>query len=109
MEAAGGGEERRDRELVEANESDGEDSHAVYYAGPSAEVTSAASWAKGACAATGRAMTSRRIVPRGVASASRTIADKRRRSLFRTTAFPTDLLTVMPIKDETSPASGSLR
>jgi len=108
VEAARRREQRGNDELVSADESHGGGSHAIYYAGPRAEVTSARKSENRASAATGRATTSKRITARG-ASASRTIADKRRRSLLRTTAFPIDLLTVIPTRDEASPAGPSLR
>ena len=108
IEAARRRKQRGDHELVSADESQDDGSHAIYYAGPRAEVTSARKSEKCASAATGRATTSSRIAARD-ASASRTIADKRRRSLLRTTAFPIDLLTVIPTRDGASPAGASLR
>src|SRR5271156_4969211 len=97
VEAAGRRKERGDHELVGADQSQGGGSHAISYTGPRAEVTSTRKSEKSASAATGRATISKRIATRG-ASASRTIADKRRRSLLRTTAFPIDLLTVIPTR-----------
>ena len=108
VEAAGRRKQRGDQELVGADESQGGGSHAISLRGSEAEVTSARKSEKRASAATGRATTSSRIAARG-ASASRTIADKRRRSLLRTTAFPIDLLTVIPTRDDASPGGASLR
>lgn len=56
----------------------------------------------------GRATTSRRIAA-CPASAWCTIAAMRRRSLLRVTAFPIDLLTVMPTSDDASPGRVSPR
>src|ERR1700722_17294956 len=108
IEAARRRKQRGNDQLVGADESQDGHSHTIYYVGPRAEVTSASKSENGASAATGRATTSNRIAARD-ASAARTIADKRRRSLLRTTAFPIDLLTVIPTSADAAPMGTPLR
>jgi hypothetical protein len=108
IEATGRWKQRRDGDLVHANERNEEVPHADTYRRRSAEVASARRSAKVAVAAPGRATTSKRMA-RCSARRSWTIAAIRRRSLLRSTAFPIGLLTVMPTSDEGSPVQASLR
>src|SRR5579862_4412873 len=107
MESACRRKQRREHELIEPDERDNDRTHRDY-APLNAEVSSVRRSAKALPAASGRATTSNRRAA-SCASTSSSIAARRRRSLLRVTAFPIDLLTVIPTSALGSPGSELLR